>query len=81
VSTAATGEPVTTMGGLRITPAITLDKLDPAHSELLILPGSEGWETGAHDGFVAAASRFLDAGKAVAAICGATSRALACKGG
>ena len=67
-----TGEPVTTMGGLRVLPDLALADLEPAVSSLLILPGAEGWEAGALDPFTAAAARFLAAGVPVAAICGAT---------
>jgi putative intracellular protease/amidase len=65
--------PITTMGGLRLTPDILLADLDPAESELLVLPGSEMWDTGGGGPFAAAAGRFLEAGVPVAAICGATA--------
>jgi len=72
VTVAETVEPVTTMGGLRIQPDSALDDLDPATSDLLILPGSDLWDAGGGAGFASAAARFLDAGVPVAAICGAT---------
>lgn len=65
-------EPITTMGGLRVVPDLALDRLDPADSALLVLPGGPHWESGAGAAFVAAARRFLDAGVPVAAVCGAT---------
>lgn len=67
-------EAVRTMGGLRLVPDLWLDELDPADSELLILPGAAGWNDGAVDPhrWAATARRFLDAGVPVAAICGAT---------
>jgi putative intracellular protease/amidase len=80
-----TRAPVTTMGGLRVTPDLALGELDPAASALLILPGSGGWDAGAQEtgaqetntgelaAFAAAARRFLDAGVPVAAICGAVA--------
>jgi putative intracellular protease/amidase len=70
-----TRAPVTTMGGLRVTPDLALDELDPAGSALLILPGAGGWDagTGQLAAFAAAARRFLDAGVPVAAICGAVA--------
>lgn len=67
-----TGDPVTTMGGLTITPDVTLAQLDPEDSAMLILPGADAWETGELEPFVGLAARFLDAGVPVAAICGAT---------
>src|SRR5215218_10142605 len=73
VTVAEEREPVTSMGGLRLTPDILLADLDPADSDLLVLPGSEMWDAGGGGAFAAAARRFLDAGVPVAAICGATA--------
>jgi putative intracellular protease/amidase len=50
-----------------------LADLDPAASDLLVMPGAEMWDAGGGEAFAAAAERFLDAGVAVAAICGATT--------
>ncbi|GAA3857943.1 type 1 glutamine amidotransferase family protein [Saccharothrix violaceirubra] len=69
---AATLDPITTMGGLRILPDTTLDRITPDDSALLLLSGSDTWTTGANREFSAAARRWLDAGVPVAAICGAT---------
>jgi putative intracellular protease/amidase len=66
-------EPITTMGGVRVVPDALLADLDPAESELLILPGADIWDAGGGEAFAAAARRFLDAGVPVAAICGATA--------
>jgi putative intracellular protease/amidase len=65
-------EPVTTMGGMRITPDIALDELRPDDSAMLILAGGDTWGEDSMAGFRAAARRFLAAGVPVAAICGAT---------
>jgi putative intracellular protease/amidase len=67
-----TREPVTTMGGLRITPDIALEELRPHDSSMLILAGGERWAEESMVGFRAAARRFLATGVPVAAICGAT---------
>ena len=72
VTVAATAEPITTMGGLRIVPDVVLADLRPEDSALLILPGADVWLTGGNTEFAAAAKAFLDAGVPVAAICGAT---------
>ncbi len=69
---AATKEPVISMGGVTIVPDLTLDQLGPERSAMLILPGAELWDNGGNREFAAMAQRFLDAGKPVAAICGAT---------
>jgi putative intracellular protease/amidase len=73
VSVAGSRQPITSMGGLRMVPDMILDDLDPADSNLLILPGAPLWDAGGGTAFAAAAARFLDAGVPVAAICGATS--------
>ncbi|MFY0510281.1 DJ-1/PfpI family protein [Streptomyces anulatus] len=67
-------EPVTTMGGLRVQPDLSLDELRAQDSALLILTGADAWDTGdALAPFARAARGFLDAGVPVAAICGATA--------
>ena len=73
VTVAESRGPVTTMGGVRIVPDALLAELDPADSDLLVLPGAEMWDAGGGQPFAVAAGRFLDAGIPVAAICGATA--------
>ena len=73
VSVAESLDPITTMGGVRVAPDALVTELDPAKSDILILPGAETWDTGGGDGFAALAGRFLDSGVPVAAICGATA--------
>jgi putative intracellular protease/amidase len=73
VAVAESLEPITTMGGVRMVPDALVADLDPADSDLLILPGGDAWDAGGGDAFAAAAGRFLDAGVPVAAICGATA--------
>jgi putative intracellular protease/amidase len=73
VTIAESRERITTMGGVRIVPDEQLASLTPSDSELLILPGSEMWDTGGGEKFAAAAGRFLEAGVPVAAICGGTA--------
>jgi putative intracellular protease/amidase len=65
-------DPVTSMGGMRVTPDLTLDELRPADSAMLILPGADSWLAGGNTAFAAKARELLDAGVPVAAICGAT---------
>lgn len=66
-------EPITSMGGVRVQPDLSLADLDPADSDLLILPGGDLWDAGGGAAFTSVAGRFLDAGVPVAAICGATA--------
>ncbi|MEU0664808.1 type 1 glutamine amidotransferase family protein [Streptomyces lavendulocolor] len=69
-----TAVPVTSIGGLRVTPDLALDELRPEDSALLILPGADLWDSGDDLApFAAKARAFLDAGVPVAAICGATA--------
>jgi putative intracellular protease/amidase len=73
VTVAESLEPITTMGGLRVVPDMLVGELDPAASDLLILPGAFLWDAGGGAAFADAAARFLAAGVPVAAICGATA--------
>ncbi|MEV7079772.1 type 1 glutamine amidotransferase family protein [Streptomyces sp. NPDC093516] len=67
-------DPVTSIGGLRVTPHLALDALRPEDSALLILPGADLWDTGEDLApFARTARAFLAAGVPVAAICGATA--------
>ena len=67
----ADGQPVTSMGGLKVTPEANLSDLDPAEVAALILPGAETWDQG-HDGALGVARQLLASDRVVAAICGAT---------
>ncbi|MGN9843044.1 type 1 glutamine amidotransferase family protein [Nonomuraea sp. H19] len=74
VTVGLTTDPVVTMGGLRITPDLALDRLSPDDSALLILPGADLWDAGdSLAPFARKAREFLAAGVPVAAICGATA--------
>ncbi|MFF0771993.1 DJ-1/PfpI family protein [Nonomuraea wenchangensis] len=74
VTVGLTADPVVTMGGARIVPDLTLDRLSPEDSALLILPGAALWDAGDQlVPFAGKAGEFLAAGVPVAAICGATA--------
>jgi putative intracellular protease/amidase len=66
------GQPVTTIGGVRIMPDMAIGQVDPADSAMLILPGGESWDQGKNVEAVELAKKFLAADVPVAAICGAT---------
>jgi putative intracellular protease/amidase len=72
VTVGRTKDPVTTMGGMRILPDVTLDELRPEDSAMLIMAGADTWDDGSNGDFAKKARQFLDAGTPVAAICGAT---------
>ncbi|AYF77204.1 glutamine amidotransferase [Nocardia yunnanensis] len=67
-----TADPITSMGGMRLLPDLTLAELRPADSAMLLLPGGSTWEAGELADFEEKAGEFLAAGVPVAAICGAT---------
>jgi putative intracellular protease/amidase len=68
----ASHNPITTMGGLRIVPDLTLNEITPDDSAMLVLAGNDIWPTDRFTPFSEKARAFLDAGVPVAAICGAT---------
>jgi putative intracellular protease/amidase len=79
VTVGATRQPVTTMGGLRIVPEISLAEVDSSEAAMLILPGGDNWETGGNREAIQLARVFFIESVPIAAICGATL-ALACAG-
>ncbi len=79
VSVGITREPVTTMGGVRILPDLSLSEVETSDAAMLILPGGDAWESGANSAAVDLARVFFIEGIPVAAISAATL-ALACAG-
>ena len=72
VTAGATTQPVTTIGGMRVLPDISLAEIEPNRSAMLILPGGDRWETGSNDDALDLARKFRIRGVPVAAICAAT---------
>lgn len=66
-------KPITTMGGLHVIPDLTLDKLRPDSSSILVLPGGTAWDMEKNTEATQLAADFLAKGTPVAAICGATA--------
>lgn len=66
------GQPVTSIGGLRLLPELALSDLAPREADLWILPGSERWQAGEIPGLSGVLRERVDAQRPVAAICGAT---------
>lgn len=64
--------PVMSMGGLTVTPELSLAELAPSASAMLILPGADSWIETVNDFALDKARDFVKAGVPVAAICGAT---------
>ncbi|RYC12023.1 type 1 glutamine amidotransferase family protein [Ciceribacter ferrooxidans] len=67
------GRPVTSMGGLKVTPDLSFADLDPARFDALVLPGGLSWEKGVAPDFSPLVRAFNDAGKVVGGICAAAS--------
>src|SRR5437763_16994353 len=59
---AATAGPVRTLGGVTITPDLTVDQLSPDGAALLLLPGADTWADPQHKPVLDAVSAFLAAG-------------------
>lgn len=66
-------KPIATMGGLRVIPDLTLDKLKSSSSGMLVLPGGKAWDMKKNKEAAQLAADFLAKGTPVAAICGATA--------
>jgi len=71
--------PITTMGGLRIQPDLSLSEVEADEAAMLILPGGDAWESGSNSAAIDLARVFFIEGVPVSAICAATL-ALACTG-
>jgi len=63
---------VRSMGGVSITPDLSLEELRTTDSAMLILPGADLWTEPSTDPALAKAREFISARVPVAAICGAT---------
>ncbi|MGL5330300.1 MAG: type 1 glutamine amidotransferase family protein [Peptostreptococcaceae bacterium] len=64
--------PITTMGGLKVLPDITVDECNLTSKDLLILPGGETWISTGNELVLSKTKEALEEGCIVAAICGAT---------
>ena len=67
-----TTDPITTMGGVKILPDLTIQELAIHETGVLILPGGDTWLEPFHAPVFARVQKFLDNHIPVAAICGAT---------
>ncbi|KQY93598.1 glutamine amidotransferase [Paenibacillus sp. Root52] len=64
--------PVTTMGGLKIIPEVTVDECSIKSIDALILPGGNTWTEAVHEPILKIAKICLEEGIVIGAICGAT---------
>jgi putative intracellular protease/amidase len=67
------GNPLTSMGGLKVTPDIANQALDAAVFDALVIPGGLSWEKGEAPDLTGPVRAFHEAGKVVAGICAAAS--------
>lgn len=65
-------EPITTMGGMTITPDCLIEDIVAGESSVLLLPGADTWSDPKHGAIIEKAGEFLSSGAMVGAICGAT---------
>ncbi|MBP1850170.1 DJ-1/PfpI family protein [Rhizobium halophytocola] len=73
VTASPDGGPVTSMGGLSVTPDLAYADLDPAACDALVIPGGLAWEKGNAPDFAPLVRAFRANGKVVAGICAAAS--------
>lgn len=73
------GEPVVSMGGLRVQPDLRFDEIEARAFDALVIPGGMAWEKGSAFDFGPLARAFRAENKVVAGICAAAS-ALAATG-
>ncbi len=66
-------EPITSMGGIHISPDITVDEFDANHAAALILPGADTWLETKQMPMLSIVQQCLESNVLVAAICGATA--------
>ncbi|MBO0727554.1 MAG: DJ-1/PfpI family protein [Blastocatellia bacterium] len=72
VSVGFSDKTVMTMGGLKLTPDITLDKATPDDACIFMLPGGDMWERESHEDLKTLLQRFHADDVPIGAICGAT---------
>ena len=65
-------KPITTMGGIKILPSLSVEECSFESTDVVILPGGNTWTEAVHEPILTKASKALTEGAVVAAICGAT---------
>ena len=67
------GKPVTSMGGLSVTPDISLTDVNTDNVDMLILPGGTAWETGGNKEINELVKTLNQNDRSIGAICAATT--------
>lgn len=65
-------QPISTMGGIEITPDCLVKEIKLNENSILLLPGADTWNQSEHTGILDVAREILSSGGTVGAICGAT---------
>ena len=66
------GLPVTSMGGLRVTPHAPLERIDPKETDALLIAGGTSWESATPPDIAETLRTFDRSGRLIAGICGGT---------
>jgi len=72
VSVGFSDKPVTTMGGLKLSPDISLNGVTAADASIFLLPGGDMWERESHENLKTLLRRLHAERIPIGAICGAT---------
>jgi putative intracellular protease/amidase len=72
VTAGFSGEPITTMGGLKLTPEVTLRGVNPGDTGIFIMPGGDMWQRTSYPNLINLLHRLRDEEVPIAAICAAT---------
>jgi putative intracellular protease/amidase len=64
--------PISTMAGLKLTPDVTVDNVNPANASIFILPGGDRWEKESGPKLKTLLRQLHEKSVPIAAICGAT---------
>lgn len=72
VKVGSSRDSIQTMGGVTITPDITLDEIEFNKGDVVILPGGDTWMEAENHKVIELVPQLLEQGVKVAAICGAT---------
>lgn len=72
VTVGLSNRPVTTMGGLRLSPEITVADVNPAETGIFMMPGGDMWQERSHPELIGLLHRLHSASVPIAAICAAT---------
>ncbi|WP_424350103.1 DJ-1/PfpI family protein (plasmid) [Latilactobacillus sp. 5-91] len=65
-------QPITTMGGIEISPDCLIEDIDLSENSILLLPGADTWNNSQNNIIISKAQDLLSVGGKIGGICGAT---------